>query len=188
MYKTTMSARDRWLEQGRNYYKIRWILYLMNVNMPILRIVYCLMEVHFLSLGSKRRPWEICPCDGTRFCNRSLRQELYQFQRFHHEYPIPLEASWSLLSYATTHTFIEAVCRELCLFWWRLFQSHVVQTGPIWLLNSRWILYHSIRFYPCIIHGWKAYQVYFHMQQTAHRLKLYGGSYTHFCEDCSETM
>jgi len=121
----------------------------MNVNMPLLRIIYCLMEVHFLSLGSKRRrPWEICPCDGTRFCNRSLRQELYQFQRFHHEYPIPLEASWSLLSYATTRTSIEAVCRELCLFWWRLFQSHVVQTGPIWLPTSRWILYHSIRFYP----------------------------------------
>ena len=37
---------------------------------------------------------------------------------------------------------------ELCLFWWRLFQSHVVQIGPIWLPTSRWILYHSIRFYP----------------------------------------
>ena len=31
--------------------------------MPILRIVYCLIEVHFLSLGSKRRPWEVCPSD-----------------------------------------------------------------------------------------------------------------------------
>ena len=106
------------------------------------------MEVHFLSLGSKRRPWEICPCDGTRFCNTNSRQELYKSWRFHHEYPIPLEASWSLLSYATNCTSIEAVCRELCLFWWRLFQSHVVQTIPIWLPTSRWILYHSIRFYP----------------------------------------
>ena len=120
----------------------------MNVNISLLRIVYCLMEVHFLSLGSKRRPWEICPCDGTIFCNRSSRQELCHFRRFHHEYPILLEASWSLLSYATTRTSIEAVCRELCLFWWRLFQSHVVQTGPIWLPTSWWILYHSIRFYP----------------------------------------
>ena len=35
----------------------------MNVNIPLLRIVYSLMEVHFLSLGSKRRPWEVCPSD-----------------------------------------------------------------------------------------------------------------------------
>ena len=35
----------------------------MNVNMPQLRIVYCIMEVHFLSSGSKRRPWEVCPSD-----------------------------------------------------------------------------------------------------------------------------
>ena len=120
----------------------------MNVNMPLLRIIYCLMEVHFLSLGSKRRPWEICPCDGTRFCNRSSRQELYQFQRFHHEYPISLEDSWSLLSYATNHISIEAVYRELCPFWWKLFQNRVVWTGPIWLRTSRWIMYYSIRFYP----------------------------------------
>ena len=157
----------------------------MNVNMPLLRIIYCLMEVHFLSLGSKRRPWEICPCDGTRFCNRSLRQELYQFQRFHHEYPISLEASWSLLSYATTRTSIEAVCRELCLFWWRLFQSHIVQTGPIWLPIYGEFCIILLGSTPFIIHGWKAYQVYFHMQQTAHRLKLYGESYAHLHEDCS---
>jgi len=35
----------------------------MNVNMPLLRIVYCLMEVYFFSLGFKRRPWEVCPSD-----------------------------------------------------------------------------------------------------------------------------
>ena len=35
----------------------------MNVNIPLLRIVYSLMEVHFLSLGSKRRPREVCPSD-----------------------------------------------------------------------------------------------------------------------------
>jgi len=59
-----------------------------------------------------------------------------------------LEGSSSLLSYATNHTSIEAVCRELCLFWWRLFQNHIVQTGPIWLPSSWWIMYHLIRFYP----------------------------------------
>ena len=31
--------------------------------MPQLIIVYCIMKVHFLSLGSKRRPWEVCPSD-----------------------------------------------------------------------------------------------------------------------------
>jgi len=35
----------------------------MNMNMPLLRIAYCLMEVHFLSLGSKIRPWEVFPRD-----------------------------------------------------------------------------------------------------------------------------
>ena len=128
----------------------------MNVNMPLLRIIYCLMEVHFLSLGSKRRPWEVCPSDreqvavpvmapdfatevqGKNYTNSEgfTMSILYRWKRlqvyFHMQQPAhPLK-----------------LFAELCLFWWRLFQSHVVQTGPIWLPTSRWILYHSIRFYP----------------------------------------
>jgi len=56
--------------------------------------------VHFLSLGS---PWEVCPSDiavpvmAPDFYNKSSRQELYQLRRFHQDYPVLLDTSWSLL-------------------------------------------------------------------------------------------
>ena len=56
--------------------------------------------MHFLSLGS---PWEVCPSDiavpvmAPDFYNKSSRQELYQLRRFHQDYPILLDTSWSLL-------------------------------------------------------------------------------------------
>ena len=36
-----------------------------------------------------------------------------------------------------------------------------------------------------ILHHWKILEVYFHMQQTAHTLKLFAESYAYFGEDCS---
>ena len=38
-------------------------------------------------------------------------------------------------------------------------------------------------FTPSFIYGWKALEVYFHMQQTARPLELCGGSYAHFSGD-----
>ena len=43
--------------------------------MPLLRIVYCLMEVHFLSLDSKRRPWEVCPSDRDQVAVPMMAQD-----------------------------------------------------------------------------------------------------------------
>ena len=38
-----------------------------------------------------------------------------------------------------------------------------------------------------ILHHRKLLEVYFHMQQTAHTLKLFAESYAYFGEDCSKT-
>jgi len=36
-----------------------------------------------------------------------------------------------------------------------------------------------------ILYRWKRLEVYFHMQQPAHPLKLFAESYAYFGEDCS---
>jgi len=39
-----------------------------------------------------------------------------------------------------------------------------------------------------ILYCWKRLEVYFHMQQPAHLLKLFAESYAYFDEDCSRAM
>ena len=104
----------------------------MNVNMPQLGIVYYLMEVHFLSLGSKRRPWEVCPSDREQVA-------------------VPVMAP----------DIVTEVQGKNC-------------TNPEGFTMS-------------ILYCWKRLEVYFHMQQTAHPLKLFAESYAYFGEDCSRT-
>jgi len=104
----------------------------MNVNIPLLRIVYSLMEVHFLSLGSKRRPREVCPSDREQVA-------------------VPVMAP----DFATE------------------VQGKNYTNSEGFTMS---ILYH-----------WKHLEVYFHMQQTAHPLKLFAENYAYFGEDCSRT-
>ena len=97
----------------------------MNVNIPLLRIVYSLMEVHFLSLGSKRRPREVCPSDREQVA-------------------VPVMAP----------NFATEVQSKNCT--------------------------NSEGFNMSILYRWKRLEVYFHMQQTAHPLKLFAESYAYF--------
>ena len=90
------------------------------------------MEVHCLSLGSKRWPWEVCPSD-----------------------------------------------RE---------QVAVLEMAPDFITEVQGMnCTHSEGFIMRILYHWKRIEVYFHMQQTAHPLKLFAESYAYFGEDCSRT-
>ena len=104
----------------------------MNVNMPLLRIVYYLMEEHFLSLGSKRRPGEVCPSDREQ------------------DVVLVMAPDFATKVKGKNYTKLEGF--------------------------TMFILYH-----------WNLLAVYFHMQQTAHTLKLFAESYAYFGEDCSRT-
>ena len=88
------------------------------------------MEVHFLSLGSKRRPWEVCPSDREQVAVLEMAPD-----------------------------FATEVQGKNCT-------------------NSK-------GFIMSILYHWKRIEVYFHMQQTAHPLKLFAESYAYFGEDCS---
>jgi hypothetical protein len=47
-----------------------------------------------------------------------------------------MKSTWSLLSYATNSASIGSLRRELCLFKWRLLQTHEFSTGPLWKAPS----------------------------------------------------
>ena len=80
------------------------------------------MEVHFLSLGSKRRPWEVC---------RSDREQV----------AVPVMApDFAIKVQGKNCTNLEGSTMS-------------------------------------ILYRWKSLEVYFHMQQTAHPLKLFAESY-----------
>jgi hypothetical protein len=48
---TTILMRGQWLGPKWNNYNMRWIFSLMIMNMPLLRIMYYLMEAHYLFSG-----------------------------------------------------------------------------------------------------------------------------------------
>ena len=87
------------------------------------------MEVHCLSLGSKRWPWEVCPSDREQVA-------------------VPVMAP----------DIVTEVQGKNC-------------TNPEGFTMS-------------ILYRWKRLEVYFHMQQPAHPLKLFAESYAYFDEDC----
>ena len=91
------------------------------------------MEVHFLSLGSKRRPSEVCPSDREQVAVHVMAPD-----------------------------FAIQIQGKNC-------------TNPEGFTMS-------------ILYRWKHLEVYFHMQQTAHPLRLFAESYAYFGEDCSRTM
>ena len=88
--------------------------------------------MHFLSLGSKRRPWEVYLSD---------REQVV----------VPMMASDS----------VTEIQGKNCT--------------------------NSEGFTMSILYRWKRLEVYFHMQQPAHPLKLFAESYAYFGEDCSKT-
>ena len=90
------------------------------------------MEVPFLSLGSKSRPWEVCPSDREQDVGLVMAPD---------------------------------------------FATEV--KGTNWTNLEGFTMF--------ILHRWKLLAVYFHMQQTAHPLKLFVESYDYFGEDCSRT-
>ena len=90
------------------------------------------MEVHFLSLGSKRRPWEVCPSDREQVA-------------------VPVMAPDSVTEVQGKNYF-----------------------SPEGFTMS-------------ILYCWKHLEVYFHMEQMEHLLRLFTESYAEFGEDCSRT-
>ena len=143
---TTILMRGQWLGPKWNNYNMRWIFSLMIMNMPLLRIMFYLMEAHYLFSGLNhkwRAGWTLDTKGDQReqvgvetlmhrFWLPAYWRILYHYRRFYPKYYICMKSCWSLLSYATNDTSIGSLRRELCLFKWRLLQTHEFSTGPLW--------------------------------------------------------
>ena len=164
----------------------------MNVNMPILRIVYCLMEVHFLSLGSKRRPWEVPPSDreqvavpvmapdivtevqGKNYTNPEgfTMSILYCWKRLEVYFPMALNSS----------TFDNPAMR------FEYFVKDYSRTAPDFVTEVQGKnCTNPEGFTMGILYRWKCHEVYFPMASISSTLDIPAMRFEYFCKDCSRT-